>query len=536
MQQETHTSPAPQTKGARYRHIMATLARHGIGTVFGGDDASRARHVREACEELGATFIKLGQLLSARGDLLPDAYRDELRKLQDSVPAIPASEVAQVIREELGAAPEEIFAFFDSEPAGSASIGQVHAARAADGRDVMVKIRKPGVRETVEMDLAILADEAEAWTERFPALAAYDVPGLVREFADTMREELDYTKEAVNVRFFNELFESQRGFSLPETIGEYSTGRVITLTRVDGMRADEAGSVTKRRRASAARRVSQFILEPALSKGLFHADPHGGNVLIREDGVVSVLDFGMVGRLTPEARRRVADVFVAIDRRDAERLADRIVEIAAPQHPIDRAALVTDMDRMLEHHVGEALEHMNVGEAIGELLQLVRRYRMRLPGNYALLFKTLIMTEALVQTLDPNTNLGSLLEPLTDKLMYGQLSGEQFVNRMRESAADAAHLSVELPRRVDRVLGQVERGNVRVWTRVEDLDRTIARFERVVERANATMLAAACIVALAIVMLFYHPQGWERWIGVIFWVLFAAALIHVVRTILALRR
>jgi ubiquinone biosynthesis protein len=292
----------------------------------------------------------------------------------------------------------------------------------------------------------------------------------------------------------------------------------------------------KRKRISTARRLSQFVLEPALAEGVFYADPHGGNFLIQDDGTIAVVDFGMVGRLTPDARRRVADIFIAIDRRDAERLADRIVEIAAPAHPIDRAAIVTEIDRMLERYVGESLEKIRFGEAIGELLELIRRHRMRLPGNYALLFKALVMTEGLLQTLDPDTNLGNLLEPLTDKLVYGQMAGDKWFDRARDAAADAAQLSMDLPRRVDRVLGQVERGNVRVWTRVEDLDATITRFERIVERANATMLAAACIVALAIVMLFYHPQGWQQWIGVVFWVAVAAAIIHAVRTLFALRK
>ena len=536
MQQETHTSPVPETKGARYRQIMAALARHGIGTVLNADETSRASHVREACEELGTTFIKLGQLLSSRADLLPDAYRDELRKLQDSVPPVPASEIAQVIREELGASPDDLFAFFDREPAASASIGQVHAARLADGREVMVKVRKPGVEQLVEMDLQILAQEARAWTERLPGLAPYDVPALVREFSDTLRNELDYTKEAGNVRFFARLFESERGFALPSVLDEYSTSRVIVLTRAEGMKPDEVVNLTKRRRSAAARRISRFVIEPALSEGVFHADPHAGNFLIHSDGTVSVVDFGMVGRLTPEARRRIADVFIAIDRRDAERLTDRIVEIAAPSHPIDRAAIVTEIDRMLERYIGENLENVAFGEAIGELLELIRRYRMRLPGNYALFFKALIMTEGLLLALDPDTNLAALVEPLTDKLVYGQLSGDRWFERAKDSAADAAQLGIELPRRVDRVLGQIERGNVRVWTRIEDLDATIERFERIVERANATMLAAACIVALAIVMLFYHPQGWQNWIGVIFWIAVAAAIIHSIRTLLALRK
>jgi ubiquinone biosynthesis protein len=536
MQQETQTSPARQSKGERYRQIMGALARHGIGTMLTSDDATRARHAREACEELGTTFIKLGQLLSTRADLLPQAYRAELRKLQDSVPPIPTAEIAQVIREELGAPPEEIFAFFDRQPAASASIGQVHAARLSDGRDVMVKVRKPNVEQLVEIDLQILADEARAWPERFPVLQSYDLPAMLREFADTLHNELDYRKEAANVRFFGERFGEQPGFALPEVIAQYSTERVIVLTAVQGMRVEQTMQLGKRRRSTAARRISKFVLEPALSDGIFYADPHAGNVLIREDGMISVVDYGMTGRLTPDARRRVADIFVAIDRRDAVRLTDCIVEIAAPSHPVDRAAMVTEIDRMLERYVGEDLERIRFSDAIGELLELIRRERMRLPGNFALFFKALIMTEALIEQLDPNTNLSSLIEPLTDKLIYRQLSGDRWFDRARDSAIETAELGFELPRRVDRVLGQVERGNVRVWTRVEDLDATIKRFERVVERANATMLAAACIVALAIVMLFYHPQGWQNWIGVIFWVAVAAAIIHVVRTLLALRK
>lgn len=544
MQERAETQDAPQSKAQRYRHIVATLAKHGIGVV--GDqlgkgederDRARAQHVRAACEELGTTFIKLGQALSTRADLLPDAYREELLKLQDDVPPVPLHAIEETIREELGAPPHELFAFFDGEPAGSASIGQVHAARLADGREVMVKVRKPGVEQLVEMDLEILADLAESWSERFPVLAQYDVRNLVREFGDTLRAELDYTREAANVRSFRQMFAKQRGIEIPEVAGEYSTERVITLTRLDGKKpAEAAPSLTKRQRASLSRRIAQLVLEPAFEHGVFYADPHGGNFLVRENGVLAVLDFGMIGRLTPEVRRRVADMFVAMDRRDAQRLCDRLVEIAAPAHPVDRAAIGAEVNRLLERYVNVAMENVNFGEAISQLLELIRTHGLRLPGNLAQLFKALVMCEGLLQEIDPEASLSDYLEPLTGKLIYQRMAGDQWTERMRDSAMDAAELSIELPRRIDRVLGEVERGNLRVWTRVQDLDDVMTRFERIVERANATMLAAACIVALAIVMLFYHPRGWQNWIGVIFWIAVAAAIIHVIRTLLALRK
>jgi ubiquinone biosynthesis protein len=537
MEQRAESRPS---KAQRYREILGVLARHGIGTVGeqfrkGEEEREhlRAEHVRSACEELGTTFIKLGQTLSTRGDLLPEPYRRELEKLQDDVPAISGAQIAAVIREELGSSPEELFASFDREPLASASIGQVHAARLRDGRHVVVKVRKPGVEDVVETDLDILSDLAESWSDRFPGLQQYDLPAMVREFGDTLRNELDYQREAGNVRFFRRALQDQRGFALPQVVDEFSTSRVLTLTRLEGTKPADAGTLPKRRRTAIARRIGRFVLEPAFSHGLFHADPHGGNFLITGDGALAVIDFGMTGRLTPEARRRVADVFVAMDRGDAGRLADRIIEITAPTHPVDRAALAAELDRMLERYVPATLEELRFGEALGELLELIRRFGLRLPGNLALLFKTLAMTEGLLESIDPDASLNDHLEPLVEKLMLGRLSGDDWVDRVRESALDAAELSIELPRRFDRVMGEVERGNVRVWAKVEDIEQIVGRFEHTVERANATMLASAIIVGLAIVLVFNHPQGAGRWIGIVFWVGVAVTFLIALRTAFA---
>jgi ubiquinone biosynthesis protein len=311
---------------------------------------------------------------------------------------------------------------------------------------------------------------------------------------------------------------------------------VITLTRLDGRKISVLEGLTKRQRAALSRRISRFVLEPAFEYGLFYADPHGGNFLVRDDGALQVLDFGMFGRLTPEQRRRVADIFVAMNRRDAQRLCDRLVELAPPSHPVDRTALAADINRMLERYIDVTMENVHVGKAIGDLLELVRCHGLHLSGNLAQLFKALAMCEGLLEQIDPDASLNDYLEPMAGKLVYERFAGDQWAERIRDSAVDAAELSIELPRRVDRVLGEVERGNLRVWTRVQDLDSALARFEHVVERANATILAAACIVAIAIVMLYYHPNGWERWIGIIFWIAVAAAIVHVVRTLLALRK
>lgn len=530
------------TKSERYREILATLARHGIGVVddefikHEAGDRARAEHLRRACEELGTMFVKLGQMLSTRADLLPEAYRTELAKLQDEVVPVPANVITGVIREDLGAAPDKLFAFFDVHPLGSASIGQVHAARLFEGREVVLKVRKPCVEQLVQIDLEILEGLIEEWSPRFPVLEQYDARGLLREFGDVLRAELDYSREAANVKFFRNVFANEPGFKIPAVVEELSKKRVLTEERVEGRKPSDIADLPKRRRAVVARRIARFVLEPAFERGVFYADPHPGNLLVQEDGSLSVIDFGKVGRLTPEQRRLVADIFIAIVRRDAQRLADRLIEITAPTLPIDRALITSEVDRMLQLYVDVSLEHVQFGAAMGELLQLVRRHGLRMPGTLVQFFKALAMCEGILETVDPDSSFSDYLQPMIGKLVYQAFAGPQLLGRLRDSAVDTVELGIELPRRIDRVLGEIERGNLRVWTRIEDLDPLIKRVEHLVARSNATVLAAACIVGIAIVMQFYHPQGWQRWIGVVFWIAVAIAVIDYVRTLLTLRK
>ncbi|MBV8354915.1 MAG: hypothetical protein JO101_06320, partial [Candidatus Eremiobacteraeota bacterium] len=234
--------------------------------------------------------------------------------------------------------------------------------------------------------------------------------------------------------------------------------------------------------------------------------------------------------LTRDSRRRVADLFIGVSRRDPDRVTDAIVALAAPDHPIDRSALSDELNRLLEDYVAVSFEKIPFGRAIGQLLEVVRAQGLRFPGSVALLFKTLIMCEGLLLALDPHANLADQVEPLVRRLLYGGFGENGWRERISDSAAEAAEFAAELPRRVDRVLGQIERGNIRVWTQIDGLDKTVDRFEHAVERANASMLASACIVGLAILMLVYQPPGWQRWIGTAFWVGVTVAVLIALRT------
>jgi ubiquinone biosynthesis protein len=257
------------TKSERYREILAVLARHGIGIVddefikHEAGDRARAEHLRRACEELGTLFIKLGQALSTRGDLVPDVYRKELAKLQAEVVPVPADVIAEVIREDLGAPPDQLFASFDLKPLGSASIGQVHAARLFDHREVVVKVRKPHVEELVKIDLEILGRLIDKWSPRFPVLEQYNARGLLREFSDVLLAEIDYGQEAANIKFFRSAFANDNGFKIPAVIEERSKKRVLTEERVEGRNPSDVSELPKSLRTVVSGRIAHFVLEPA---------------------------------------------------------------------------------------------------------------------------------------------------------------------------------------------------------------------------------------------------------------------------------
>ena len=528
------------TKRQRYREIVAVLARRGFGVV---DDRvlkhetsqqARAEQLRLACEELGTLFIKLGQVLSTRSDVLPPAYRTELAKMQDDVPPLPTELIVEVIEEDLRAAPAAIFTRFDDTPLGSASIGQVHAARLTDGREVVVKVRKPGVDEIVRVDLEILTSLVDEWSPRIASLVEHDAKGLLAEFGDTLRAELDYGREARNEEFFRAIFKSDRGFNVPDVIEQYTRGRVLTEERVNGRRVSDVADLPAARRRAISRRIVRFVVAPALVHGVFYGDPHPGNLLVQDDDSLSVIDFGKVGRLTRDQRRQAIDIFLAIARSDGRHLTDSLLQVTTQAHPVDRAMIQSEVEHMLERYADLSLGKLQIGDALGELLELVRRNRLRLPGNFVLFFKALAMCEGLVQAIDPQTSFSDYLRPMVEKMILQET--KQGLSVVRGSAFDAIELGLELPERLDRLLAQLEGGNLQVWARTPDADAIMQRLERLAARINATILAAAGVVGLAIVMLVYRPRGWHAWIGAVFWIVVVVAIIGAASALWRLRK
>jgi ubiquinone biosynthesis protein len=492
--------------GARYREIVSILSRHGLGflvdSVQEGRPAETApEHVRLALEELGPTFVKLGQLLSTRGDLLPPEYVAELAKLQDAAPPVPAEAIRAVVAEELGSGVEEAFETFDLEPLAAASIGQAHAATLHDGTEVVVKVRRPGAVEQVEQDLEILRNLAARAVRHSQTAAEYDAVGLADEFARTLRAELDYLTEGRNADRFANNFEDEPSIRIPRLYWETTTSRVLTLERIRGIKVSDLDALDAAGidRHAVAERATRATAKMVFDDGFFHADPHPGNFFVQDDGVIGVIDFGMVGSIDERLRGQLGEVLVAFTRGDADRLTDAVLELGVAQAAVDRAALSRDVGEFLQRYADVGVGEISLEQVIGEILAIVRRHRLRLPSDLALLLRVLVMDQGLAAALDPSFLVQDELVPYARRLVSQETAPEVLAQRLAQAGQDAAQLGVELPEQARRLLHTAEAGDLQVRLHADDLEPLATRVERVGNRLVAAVLVSSLVQAAAVV-------------------------------------
>jgi len=522
-----------QTHAARYLQIASAFRRHGLGLVVGllglervlsagrggaADGAKRASaespaHLRAALEELGPTFIKLGQLLSTRSDLLPPSFITELAKLQDAAPPVPVDEIRAVIRTELGADPEAIFAAFENRPMASASIGQAHAATLADGTPVVVKVRRPGAVLQVQVDLEILQNLAARAQRTWEFARDIDAVGIVAEFAETIRAELDYLQEARNAERFARDFEDDDGVVIPRISWEHTTSRVLTLERMSGMNVadtaalDEAGVD----RDLVARRGAEIVLKMIFEDRFFHADLHPGNLFIRADGTIALIDFGMVGVIGEDLRGQLARLFIAMVRGDADLLTSALIEVTVGTGSVDRVMLRNDLRPFVSRYRLRSVRQTPFARMMADLFAILRSNRVRLPRELVLLFKALLLIEALATRLDPDFRLGESLEPYAERLSWERLRASAIARRLGRASIDAGELALDLPSIVRRLVDVADTGGIQLHLRAAELDPLVGRAERIGNRLVAGMLGAALISGIG--GLVAGERRWRGWEG-----------------------
>jgi ubiquinone biosynthesis protein len=522
----------------RSRQIAGVLVSHGWDFLRNNEQTAanasitpapktRPLHLRLALEELGTTFIKLGQILSTRADLLPPEYLVELTKLQDSAPPVAFEAIQQALVTELNQPVEELFAWFDPVPLAAASIGQVHAATLRDGTEVVVKIRRPGVVEQVNEDLEILKDLAATASRHWSFADRYDLSGLVEEFSQTLRSELDYIREGHNAEKFASNFAADPFIHVPRVFWTATTSRVLTLERIRGVKINDLEGLDEQGtdRRWLAHYATNVLLKMVCEDGFFHADPHPGNFFIEPNGTIGLIDFGRVGVLDDKTQGLLAELLIAINHQNADRLVDVFLDLGVTRKSIDRAPVRSEIERLLSDYWGLPLGELKVAALLNDVYSIMRRHHLHLPSNLALLLKTVIMIEGLGVNIDPDFHLTNSLTPYTERLVLRQYSPFSWARSFGRASLDLAKLGVEMPQHLRRIVSAAENGNLQIGVRPEGFDPVIDRLERIANRIVLGVIAAAFINGLAVLVSVYRPPGWEHWGWAVFAFGFGCALL-----------
>src|ERR1700751_1822170 len=388
-------------------------AAEGVVGRAPADARTPPENLRLALEELGPTFIKIGQLLSTRTDLLSPEYEAELTKLQDTAPAVPTEVVEEIVERELYTPADRAFATFEVAPLACASVGQAHTATLHDGTEVVVKVRRPNVVEDMKRDLEIIQNFAARAARHSKTAARYDVGGLADEFVRSLRAQLDYLQEARNAERFSANFAGDPWVQIPRVFPELTTSRVITLERIRGMKITDVTALEQAGldRRAVAERTALITAKMVFDDGFFHADPHPGNFFIEPTGRVGIVDFGMVGTLDDRLREQLGRLLSGFLRDDPGRLADALLAQGTSTGEVDRARLREDLATLLARYFGRSIGEVSLRSAIGEILEIVRLHRLKVPPDLSLLFTVLIIAEGIVAELDPEFRFAEALAP-----------------------------------------------------------------------------------------------------------------------------
>lgn len=502
----------------RYRHIMAVLMKYGFGELAGivgrhlkvgiGSkglplpaqqqiaQASLARRARLALQELGPTFIKLGQLLSTRPDLLPAEFIQELELLQDSVSPERYPLIREEIKHQLGAYPEDIFERFDIEPIAAASIAQVHRARTKDGFEVVVKVRRPGIVKTIKTELEILNDMARLMRGRFAAPETFDPQRMVREFTDAVQKEVDYANERRNQQRFIKNFADDPTIHIPCIFERYCSEGLLTMEYIDGIkpsqidRLRQAGNDPK----CIARRGADFVLKQVFEHGFFHTDPHPGNFLVMKDNILAPLDFGQVGRLTHQDNLLLQSIVLAVVDGDVWRIVHCLERSEMLGEQASAPELVRDLEDILNAYSHLPLKDIPFREALSRSFEVIRKHHISAPRDFALMLKSLMTIESFARSLDEDFQIIECLKPYARKFALEQINPRNVFDQIKKAALGAGELAGRLPEDAAAIISKFRRGNFKMHIHHDHLEELEDTLDNSSNRISFAVIIAALLI------------------------------------------
>jgi ubiquinone biosynthesis protein len=519
----------------RTREIVTILLNHGFGDVVDrlrlmrymrwwrrvvlrraepAPTLTMAQRIRLALEELGPTFVKFGQVMSTRPDLVPAPIIAELEKLQEDVPPFSGEEAARLVEAELGAPVSALFAQFDMEPLAAGSLGQVHRAVHPDGRILAVKIRRPNVIRDVERDVSLLTELAALLQRHLPEAEIFDPVGLVAQFSRSIRREIQFAREGRTIDEFRRLFRNDATLYIPAVCWDLTGEGVLTIEFVDGLKITDRSSLMAAGLAPAeiAANGARIFLRMAFGFGLFHGDPHPGNLRVMGNGVIGLIDYGMVGRLEEEKREQLVDLLLAVGQRNVKECVRLVLLIGKPFRPVDRPLLTSDVRDFLEGYYDVPLDQIDVGRLLSEFVMILSTHGIRYPADLMLLIRAIITLEGVAAELDPDFNLARHLVPVLTPLVRDRYNPGRMAGRIMADARMLAGVLHDLPIHVGRTLEKLSHDDLRVHLQHEHLDRLINELDRSSNRVVIGLVMSALILASALVIRATGSGAW--WISI----------------------
>ena len=507
----------------RLQEITTVLIRHGLGDVVrrigiagvleragqilrwtegaASLKLEPAQRMRLAFEELGPTFIKLGQVLATRVDVLPPNWIAEFEKLHATVPPVPFEELVPSLEQALGRSPFEVFRELETTAHGSASIAQVHRARLADGTAVVLKIRRPGIRSKIDADLRIVGHVAELIESDLPEARRYRPVEIAAEFARSLDRELDFTIEARNIERFASNFAGDPCIVIPKVYPEWTSETLLVQAHVDGIPGTDRAAVDAAGldKKTLVARGAECVLKMILVDGFFHADPHPGNVFYLPGERIVMIDYGMVGRLSPSRRRQVVDLLAGMARLEEEPMLEVLLDWAGEAH-VDEARLIADVNEMVFDYELMPLKDLRIGTIIRQFAAIVRRHSIVLPADLTLMFKALITFEGLGRQYDPDFQISEHLRPWLKRALRQRYRPGEMVRRGRGAVNEFLNVIGSVPRDIARLLREARRGRVRVDLDLKRLDSFGRQLDRTLDRATVGILTASLVIGSSIVL------------------------------------
>ena len=473
---------------------------------------SRAARIRIVMEELGPTFIKLGQALSTRSDLLPQDVLEELALLQDRVPAFSTEAVKRILDDELKQDWKEVFPFFEEEPIAAASIGQVHKAHLQDGTVVAVKVQRPGIRKKIDVDLEILQNMATLMERHMELAQVHRPTAIVEEFARTIHNELDYDKEASNAERFARMFSKSQFVQAFGIYRNLSTSRVLTMEFMRGTKPTQLANLLIQGidPTTIAHKGCEVMMDQIFNHGFYHADPHPGNILVLEDERICFLDLGMVGRLDRQSREIFADLVLQVVHCNEVKAADSLLKLTHGHALIDRLALEREIAELVDQYIYRPLKELEVGRMIRSLMNLTVRHELSIPAHYFLLIKAISQIEDLGRALDPAFNFTEKAEPYIRKLLLNRYHPRRISRDLYETGADLFYLFKEVPGEMRELLKQAKQGKVKIELEHFGLRPLRATLNKVSSRIASAIVLASLIVGSSLIVLAGIPPKWHE--------------------------